>query len=141
MKILKFRAFGVLLPLQSTKDHARTIESDCHKQRAMCLYRYAYSHILIGIARNMCLPTNKQATALSTDMEYDSHNNDHQCMRSGEIMANVTQLLQYITVNSNCVNDLEAAIAALMTYAVGNRTKGMCSGGEKVKRTNQKNNK
>ena len=66
-KIQKGRAFGVLLPLQITNDHARTIEIGCHEERAM--YLYAYSHILIRFARNMYPPTNKQAVALSTDMK------------------------------------------------------------------------
>ena len=33
------------------------------------MYLYAYSHILIRFARNMCPPTNKQATAISTNIK------------------------------------------------------------------------
>ena len=83
-KILKGCAFGVLLPLQSIKDHVRTIEIGCHKQRAMCLY--AYSHALIGFAGNMFPPTNKQAASISTNMKRISIiMTTNTCMQSREI--------------------------------------------------------
>ena len=98
-------AFAVILPLQSIKDHVRTIGIGCHKQRVMCLYVCSHTVLYIDRICGKHVSSSEQAGYSSINRhENNSHNNDHQCMRSGEIQQ---WQMSYSYCNSNYVNNLD----------------------------------
>ena len=90
-------AFGVLLPLQSTKDHMHTMRIGRHKQRALhaCIYwSDLWEHV----------PTNEQASTIDRHDE-KFHNNANAMWDNGNHTATSTTttfMIKSESVISNC---------------------------------------